>query len=172
MYYFAFLLSFWTSNYFFCLTFQSCFVEAEIQKGHLIYALYFTIITRLWSTTESWCKVIIFWDTFNGKQHSLTSHAFLNIYTNTFPLQAFISGLTLPFSTKTNQVNRQWETYREERKEKKKSQASLAKISPLIPFPSTQPHKYFCRHKEWPKLLLNHLNLMSDYNDTAFAVQA
>lgn len=46
-------------------------------------------------------------------------------------------------------------------KKNPQKQGNLAKISPLIPFPSTQPHKYFCRHKEWLEVLLNHSKLVS-----------
>lgn len=42
-------------------------------------------------------------------------------HTNTFLLQAFISGFTLPVSFKTNQVNRQWEAYKAEEKKIHKS---------------------------------------------------
>lgn len=96
-----------------------------------------------------------------------SSHPFLNTYTNTFPLQAFISGVTLPFSIKINQVNRQRETYREERKKKcKQAEPRSAPsfhshlLSHINIFAGTKnDHNGF-----------NRLNLTSDYNDTEFAV--
>lgn len=73
----------------------------------------------MWSTTELMQSYSLLSYFQQEAAHSVVSP--LPKHTHTLQLQAFIYGFTLPFSIKTNQVNRQWETYREKRKGKKKS---------------------------------------------------